>query len=95
MSSAVYYVYIIQCADNTFYIGITTDLKKRLCMHNGTVKGGAKYTRTRRPVILRYMEIHKNRSEATKREIKLKKLTHVEKSRLCDACTCCLLYGKI
>ncbi|MDP4010833.1 MAG: GIY-YIG nuclease family protein, partial [Candidatus Roizmanbacteria bacterium] len=49
-----YFVYILQCADNTYYTGITTDMKRRLKEHNGKVKGGAKYTRVRTPVKLVY-----------------------------------------
>lgn len=95
MQKALYYVYIMECSDGSFYIGITTDLTKRLRMHNGEINGGAKYTRVRRPIILRYNETCTNRSEATKREIALKKLTHSQKSSLCDACTCRISYDNI
>ena len=45
-----WYVYIAECADGTYYCGVTTDLLRRLDQHNGVLPGGAKYTRTRRPV---------------------------------------------
>ena len=95
MQKACYYVYIMECADGSFYVGITTSLTKRLRMHNGALRGGAKYTRTRRPVILRYSERYINRSEATKREVILKKLSHTRKSSLCDAFTCRISYDNI
>lgn len=48
----MYFVYLLRCADNSLYCGITNNLEKRLRMHNGEIKGGAKYTRGRRPVSL-------------------------------------------
>ncbi len=90
MLQSGYFVYILQCADHTYYIGITNNLWKRLRMHNGLIQGGAKYTRGKRPVILRYYEQYANHRSAAKREYQLKKLTREEKSRLCDACTCAL-----
>jgi len=67
-----YFVYMVRCADDTLYTGITTDLERRVAEHNGSVKG-AKYTRARRPVILVYNEEYKTRSEASKREYFIKK----------------------
>lgn len=76
-----YYVYMLQCADKTFYIGSTNDLKRRLVVHN-TSKSGAHYTKIRRPVVLKYSEKLKNKSLALKREFALKKLTRSEKLKL-------------
>jgi len=76
-----YYVYILTCKDNTLYTGITTDLEKRLEEHNNSEKG-AKYTRARRPVVLSYSENSENRSEASKREYIIKKLTRTQKLEL-------------
>lgn len=76
-----YYVYILTCKDNTLYTGITTDLEKRLQEHNNSEKG-AKYTRARRPVSLSYSERAKDRSEASKREYAIKKLTRTQKLEL-------------
>ncbi|MBQ3893105.1 MAG: GIY-YIG nuclease family protein [Mailhella sp.] len=45
-------VYLVRCADGSLYCGITTDLARRIAMHNGDLPGGAKYTRSRRPVRL-------------------------------------------
>ena len=50
-----WYVYIVRCNDGTLYTGITKDLERRLAEHNSP-KGGAKYTRTRKPVTLVYFE---------------------------------------
>ena len=44
------WTYIVRCADGSLYTGWTKDLDKRLEAHNGQIPGGAKYTRTRRPV---------------------------------------------
>ncbi|MEA3523887.1 MAG: GIY-YIG nuclease family protein [Campylobacterota bacterium] len=76
-----YYVYILTCKDQTLYTGITTDLQKRVQEHNESDKG-AKYTRVRRPVELSYSEQALNRSEASKREYAIKKLTRAQKLEL-------------
>ena len=68
----MYYIYIIQCADDTLYTGITTELERRVEEHNGSDKG-AKYTRIRRPVKLVYSEEYADRSAASKREYEIKK----------------------
>ncbi len=71
--SSAYYVYILKCADGTFYTGITNDLAKRVETHN-TGKTAAKYTRALRPVKLVYSEKVKNRSAVLKREWEIKKM---------------------
>ncbi len=76
-----YYVYILECADKTFYIGSTNNLEKRLVVHNFS-KAGAKYTKARRPVVLKYSENLKTKSRALKREYTLKQLTRTEKMAL-------------
>jgi len=68
-----YTVYILECADGTYYTGITTDIARRLEEHNHSPKG-AKYTRTRRPVSLRYYESHPDKSQALKREREIKQM---------------------
>jgi len=77
----VYYLYILQCADSTLYTGITTDLARRVAEHNNSLKG-AKYTRVRRPVRLVYNEVYSDRSTASKREYKIKKMPREEKLKL-------------
>ncbi len=69
--------YILRCADDTLYCGITNDLEKRLAAHNaGTA---AKYTRARGPVELVFAEDCADRSTASKRELAIKNLTRDEK----------------
>ena len=67
-----YYLYMVQCFDDTLYTGIATELERRVEEHNSSDKG-AKYTRARRPVKLVYSEEYENRSEASKREYFIKK----------------------
>jgi len=78
-------IYILQCADDTLYTGITNDLEKRLQQHNGELKNGAKYTRSRQPVTLVYTETSCSRSEASKREYVIKHLSRSEKETLISA----------
>ncbi|MCC6711187.1 MAG: GIY-YIG nuclease family protein [Candidatus Pacebacteria bacterium] len=75
-----WFVYIVHCADQTLYIGISDNLGKRIANHNAGK--GAKYTRGRTPVKLVYQEKHPGRSTASKREAELKKLTKQEKLKL-------------
>ncbi len=77
-----FYTYILKCADSTYYIGKTMDIQKRLNGHNGLLPKGAKYTRTRRPVTLSYIEAFQTSSEALKREYALKQLSREEKKSL-------------
>ena len=76
-----YFTYILECADGTLYVGVTTDIERRVEEHNSSDKG-AKYTKVRRPVVLKYTEEFENRSEAQKREHELKSLTRTEKLKL-------------
>ena len=70
-------VYMLLCADNTLYTGITNNLEKRLEAHN---QGrGAKYTKGRSPVTIIYQEDNLTRSAALKRESQMKKLSRKEK----------------
>jgi putative endonuclease len=78
MNMEKYYVYMLQCADGSFYTGYTNDLAKRIQTHNAG--RGAKYTRVRRPVQLVYSESYADKHEAMSREALIKKrLTHQEK----------------
>ena len=73
-------VYILKCNDNSYYTGITNNLKKRLDDHtNGK---GAKYMRGRTPFDLVFSESHPDRSSVSKRENEIKKLTKTEKEIL-------------
>jgi len=81
----VYFVYILKCADETLYTGISTELERRIEEHNDSDKG-AKYTRVRRPVRLVYSEEHPDRSAASKREYEIKKkMSRAEKLKLIES----------
>jgi len=75
-----WFCYLLRCADDTLYCGITNDLEKRLAAHNaGTA---SKYTRTRVPVELVFAESCADRSVASKREMEIKSLKRAEKLAL-------------
>ena len=74
-------VYILHCADNTLYTGITTDISRRVHEHNHSNKG-ARYTRARRPVTLAYQESCSSRSDARRREHSIKQLHRTKKLEL-------------
>jgi putative endonuclease len=73
----MYYVYILECRDGTLYVGSTNDIDKRVSVHNAGK--GAKYTRGRIPVALRYSEVFETKGEALKREMAIKSLSRSEK----------------
>ena len=73
-------VYLLRCADGTLYCGATTDVTRRVAMHNGVLAGGAKYTRTRRPVTLAARADGFSRSEALRLERKVKRLPRERKT---------------
>ena len=75
-----WFVYIVKCSDDTLYTGISTDVDKRIDTHNK--KKGAKYTKTRLPVVCVYTKEYENRSEASKEEYRIKQLTKQQKSEL-------------
>lgn len=81
MASTRWFVYLLRCADNSLYAGITTDLTRRLHEHNHTTKG-AKYTRVRRPVNLAYAEPAEHRKGACQQEYYLRKLSKKQKEHL-------------
>lgn len=74
------YVYLLECKDGSLYTGITQDLQKRLDEHR--TGRGAKYTRGRGPLVLRYVEIQLDKSSALKRELAIKRLTRRKKEEL-------------
>jgi putative endonuclease len=74
------YCYIVQCADGTYYTGWTTNPERRVQEHN---EGrGARYTRSRRPVRLVYVETCSDKRAAMRRENAIKRLSHLEKEKL-------------
>ncbi len=73
-----WHLYVLQCGDGSYYTGITTDVSRRVAMHN---RGrAAKYTSGRRPVRLVYEEVAGSRSEALKKEERFKKQTRAMKT---------------
>jgi len=79
-----WFVYMLRCADNSLYTGITTDITRRLEEHNAK-KSISRYTRARQPVELVYHETVESRSEAGKREVQLKKLKKADKELLIES----------
>jgi len=77
-----WYVYMLRCADGSLYTGVSTDPQRRLREHNGEIKGGARYTRARRPVTLVWQEEQADRSSACKREVAVKALRRTAKLKL-------------
>lgn len=76
----IWYVYLVECADGSFYTGISNNVEKRIVKHNSSQ--GAKYTKTRLPVKLIYKEKCGSKSDASKREYELKQLTRSQKEKL-------------
>jgi predicted GIY-YIG superfamily endonuclease len=76
---AEWYVYVLRCADNSLYTGVATDIEGRVSKHNAGK--GAKYTRTRRPVVLVYREAVPGRGAALAREAAIKRMRPLAKRR--------------
>lgn len=76
----LYFIYILECQDGTLYTGWTVNVEKRMAVHN---RGkGAKYTRSRLPVVLKYVEEAASKREALQREYFIKQLSRAEKLNL-------------
>ncbi len=76
-----YYIYLLECADHTYYCGYTNDIEKRLISHNSRTSR-SKYTRSRQPVTLVYYEKVSSKSQALKRELQVKLLSRIQKQAL-------------
>ncbi|MFO8233170.1 MAG: GIY-YIG nuclease family protein [Longimonas sp.] len=77
-----HHVYILECADGTYYTGYTTDVERRVDEHNaGTA---AKYTRGRTPVEVIHTETYDSQSAAMQREYAIKQLRRPAKEELVD-----------
>ena len=75
-------LYILACKDGSLYTGITNDVQARVAAHEqGT---GAKYTRGRGPFEVMYTESFPSRSEASKRELAVKKLSKEQKLKMIE-----------
>lgn len=77
-----WYLYILECRDGTLYTGVTDDVPRRVAAHNAGK--GAKYTRGRGPVTLRYQVCCGTRGDALRQECHVKALTRVEKLKLIE-----------
>lgn len=84
MSLSSFFVYFLRCSDGSLYCGWTTDLERRLSAHNGLLKGGAKYTSSRRPCELVFFKSCKSKVDALKTEIAMKKLKKNQKENLVE-----------
>lgn len=80
----MHYVYIVECKDGTLYTGWTVDIKSRIKVHNQGK--GAKYTRGRCPVRLKFCEAYREKAEATKREYAIKQMSREQKLKLINSC---------
>lgn len=78
-----HYTYIVKCRDGSLYTGWTNDLERRVREHNAGK--GAKYTKSRRPVVLAYYETFDTKQEAMSREYAIKRMKRKEKLKLVDA----------
>ena len=76
-----YYVYIVQCSDETYYTGITNNLERRLFEHNEGINRTA-YTFRRRPVVLKYCETFNDPLDAISFEKKVKDWSRKKKEAL-------------
>lgn len=74
------FCYILECSDGTYYTGWTTDPERRVAQHNKGV--GARYTKTRRPVKMVYLEEQPDKIAALKRERAIKALPRKKKKEL-------------
>lgn len=79
-SRYMYYVYILECSNKTFYTGITTDLDRRLKEHKSSK--GSHYTSYNRGIRIRYSEKYQTRSEACRREAQIKGWSRTKKLAL-------------
>ena len=84
MTETTWMMYVVECSDGTLYTGITTSIKRRILEHNFGMRG-AKYTRSRRPVRLKFSMECEDHSDAARKESRFKKLTKAEKIRIINA----------
>jgi predicted GIY-YIG superfamily endonuclease len=76
-----FWVYIVKCSDGSLYTGSTNEVDRRLAAHNSG--SGSRYTRSRLPVVLCYLEKTPNRGSALRRELQIKRLDRNTKLSLC------------
>ena len=78
----MYYTYMLRCADNSIYTGITTDLKRRMDEHFNKLEKGAKYTHSHTAIKLEIAWESENKSLASKLEYQIKHLSKLNKEAL-------------
>ena len=78
----MYYTYMLRCADGSLYTGITTDPARRFAQHTGKLRGGAKYTASRRPVCMEALRRAPGHTAAAHHEARIRTLTKTEKEQL-------------
>ena len=76
-------MYVLECADGTYYTGYTTDVERRVAEHDAG--DGAKYTRGRTPVSLVHVETYDSQSAAMSREHEVKTFSRARKERLVES----------
>lgn len=79
---ARWYVYMVECGDRSLYTGVTTCLERRIRQHNGDLSGGARYTQSRRPVVLSWRQGPFSKTRACQLEAQLKQLSRADKRKL-------------
>lgn len=80
-TATLWHVYLVRCADNSLYTGIARDVDVRVAKHNAGT--GARYTRSRLPVVLAYREVVGDHGDALRREHAIKQMTAAAKRDLC------------
>ncbi len=76
-----FFVYLVECSDQTYYVGCTNNLERRIRQHNQS-KQGAHYTKIRRPVVLKHIEKFETLSLARRREAEIKTWNREDKAKL-------------
>ena len=90
----MYFIYVLRCADSSLYCGYTSDMEHRIRAHMGKIAGGAKYTRSRRPVRVERVWKTESREGAMRFECAIKKLGKMKKeSLISDPDSCNEVFG--
>lgn len=83
MADTEFSVYVVRCADNTYYTGIAMDVNRRMLEHESSPRG-AKYLKGRGPLVLVFSQMIGDRSAALRAEYRIKKLNRLQKEALID-----------
>lgn len=78
-------VYMVLCRDGSLYTGVSVDPPRRTRSHNGELSGGAKYTRSRRPVVLVWERAYADPADARREETRIKRLSRAQKMEMIQA----------